>query len=374
MIKTIKLKELIKYLVGLVIVVSIAVCSTRFFSSLNKNNFFSDLNIDFKKIFSSSIAIANYSVKETIVKKDWYASSSRSGITRILEVELPNVQEIKDYKEGEELEEIKNGEEEDINNKEEDNEKEIKRKEGELKETYTNSYGSVKIKNDTNIKLTEDILKPDYNVKNSKDILIYHTHSCESYTKTEENSYKATGNFRTIDLNYSVVRVGKELEERLKKYKFNVTRNEEKHDYPAYSGSYERSLKTIQNMLKKNSNAEIVFDIHRDAIGSNSNFAPTTEINGEKVAQLMFVIGTNDGGGKHPNWKNNLKFAIKVQEKANEMYPGLFRNINLRSATFNQKVSNAASIIEVGATGNTLEEACNSMKYLSEILNEVLKT
>ena len=55
------------------------------------------------------------------------------------------------------------------------------------------------------------------------------------------------------------------------------------------------------------------------------------------------------------------------------MYPGLFRAINLRSATFNQKVSNAASIIEVGATGNTLEEATASMKYLANVLNEILE-
>ena len=285
------------------------------------------------------------------------------GLTRILEIELPNIQETKEL-----IEETKNNESEVIESKE----KEVKRKEGELKEIYTNSYGSVKIKNDTDIKLTKDILEPDYNVKNRSDILIYHTHTCESYTQTKENSYKPSGNFRTTNLKYSVAKVGKELEKELKKYKFTVIRNEEKHDYPAYSGSYERSLKTIQNMLKKNSEAEIIFDIHRDAIGNNSNYAPTVEIKGENVAQLMFVIGTNDGGGKHPNWKNNLKFAIKIQEKANEMYPGLFRNINLRSATFNQKVSNAAFIIEVGATGNTLEEACNSMKYLAEILNEVL--
>ena len=152
-----------------------------------------------------------------------------------------------------------------------------------------------------------------------------------------------------------------------------MIRDKTKHDYPAYSGSYTRSLETVTKLLKKNKDTQIVFDIHRDAIGSNSNYAPTTEINGEKVAQLMFVIGTNDGGGKHPNWKNNLKFAIKVQEKANEMYPGLFRNINLRSATFNQKVTDAASIIEVGATGNTLEEACSSMKYLAKVLDAVLK-
>ena len=304
--------------------------------------------------------VADYDVADTKVESEKY--SSRSGEIRILEMEIPKIEEKKV---------IDESEIEDLNNSDNE-EKEVQRQEGQLKESYTNSYGSVKIKNDTDIQLTQSILKPDYNVKNCKNILIYHTHTCESYTQTKENSYKPSGNFRTTNLNYSVARVGKELESSLKKYKFNVARNETKHDYPAYSGSYTRSLETIQDMMKKNKEAEIVFDIHRDAIGSNSNYAPTVEINGEKVAQLMFVIGTNDGGGKHPNWKNNLKFAIKVQEKANEMYPGLFRNINLRSATFNQKVTNAASIIEVGATGNTLEEACNSMKYLAEILNEVL--
>lgn len=360
MIRTIKLRDLIKYLVGLITVIFIAVCSTRFFSDSNINTKLSSFNIDFEDIIEGVIIVAEYDVSNSEADSKEY--SSRSGLTRILEMELPDIKE---------KEEVKEIEAEDSNNSDNE-EQEVQREEGQLKESYTNSYGSVKIKNDTDIKLTESILKPDYNVKNCKDILIYHTHTCESYTKTEANSYKASGNFRTTDLKYSVVRVGKELEECLEKYKFNVVRNETKHDYPAYSGSYTRSLETIQSMLKKNSEAEIVFDIHRDAIGSNSNYAPTVEINGEKVAQLMFVIGTNDGGGKHPNWKNNLKFAIKVQEKANEMYPGLFRNINLRSATFNQKVTNAASIIEVGATGNTLEEACASMKYLAEILNEVL--
>lgn len=367
MIKTIKLRDLIKYLVGLITVIFIAVCSTRFFSNSTENIKFYFFNINFEDIIESIIIVADYNgYYDTDTKIEEEKYSSRSGGLRILDMELPNIEE--------KQEDIKENNNTASNtNEADDNEKEeIERKEGELKETYTNSYGSVKIKNDTDIELTESMLKPDYNVKNTKDILIYHTHTCESYTQTDKNTYKASGNYRTTDLNYSVVRVGKELEKYLEKYKLNVVRNETKHDYPAYTGSYTRSLETIQSMLKKNTDAEIVFDIHRDAIGSKSAYAPTVEINGEKVAQLMFVIGTNDGGGKHPNWKNNLKFAVKIQEKANEMYPGLFRNINLRSATFNQKITNAASIIEVGATGNTLEEATASMKYLAEILNEVL--
>ena len=91
----------------------------------------------------------------------------------------------------------------------------------------------------------------------------------------------------------------------------------------------------------------------------------------EQVAQLMFVIGTNGGGLYHPNWQSNLKFAIQLQQKANEMYPGLFRPIILRNSRYNQHLAKAACIIEVGATGNTLEECLNSMKYLSCVLNEL---
>ena len=361
MIKTIKLKDLIKYLVGLVIAILICICSTRYFCNLNNEKPLSFSNIEYKSILKSNISVAKLEEgTEILNNKGKY--TSRSANLRILDLELPYFKELEN-----EITETINEKDSDEEEKEEQ-EREVV----ELKESYTNSYGSVKIKNDTDIKLTEDILNPNYMVKNKKEIIIYHTHTCESYTKTKENTYKASGNFRTTDLEHSVVRVGKELEKCLKEFEFNVVRNQTKHDYPAYSGSYERSLKTVQGLLKENNDTDIVFDIHRDAIGSSSNFAPTVEINGEKVAQLMFVIGTNDGGGKHPNWKNNLKFAVKIQEKANELYPGLFRNINLRSATFNQKVANGASIIEVGATGNTLEEACASMKYLAEILNIVL--
>ncbi len=360
MITTINLKDLIKYLVGLIVVILITVYSTRFFSNIDENKKILGFNFNPADLIAPNISIANYNEEEKSQEsKTEY--TSRDGFVRILDMELPYIESSSN-----------NDNKEEVKDKEDEEEEEEERKTVQIKETYTNTYGSVKIKNLTNIKLTESILKPDYNVENKKDVIIYHTHTCESYTPTKKNTYKASGNFRTIDLSYSVVRVGRELESELKKLKFNVIRSETKHDYPAYSGSYTRSLKTVESLLEKKKDAEIVFDIHRDAVGSNSNYAPTVEINGEKVAQLMFVIGTNEGGGKHPNWKNNLKFAVKVQEKANQMYPGLFRAINLRSSTFNQKVTNAASIIEVGATGNTLEEATASMKYLAKILEAVL--
>lgn len=87
----------------------------------------------------------------------------------------------------------------------------------------------------------------------------------------------------------------------------------------------------------------------------------------------MFVIGTNGGGLWHPNWQQNLQFAIKVQQKANELFPGFFKPIILRNSRYNQHLGKAACIIEVGATGNTLDQSITSMKYLSKVLDEILK-
>lgn len=236
---------------------------------------------------------------------------------------------------------------------------------------YNAQYGKVQIKNQTTFNLTEELLKPDIKIDN-KNVLIFHTHSCESYTSSEKYPYVATGNFRTTDLNYTVTRVGTELENYLKQYQFNVMHNTSYHDYPAYNGSYTRSLETVENMLKT-TQADIIIDLHRDAIGSRADYAPTVKIGDEYAAQIMFVIGTNEGGLFHPNWNQNLKFAIKVQQKAEEMYPGLFKPITLTTSRYNQHTGKYANIIEVGATGNTLEQCLNSMKYLSAVFNEISK-
>ncbi len=184
--------------------------------------------------------------------------------------------------------------------------------------------------------------------------------------------YEATGNYRTTDLNYSVARVGTELTNYLKEKGFNVTHNTTYHDYPAYSGSYARSLNTLEGLLE-GKNTQLVFDLHRDAVGSSNEYAPTIKINDNYVAQIMFVIGTNGGGLEHPNWVQNLKMAVKIQEKANEMYPGLFRPIIIRNSRYNQHLTNGSSIIEVGATGNTMEQCILSMQCLSNVLAEVCK-
>lgn len=237
---------------------------------------------------------------------------------------------------------------------------------------YTDIYGATKIDNESSYTLTQEILTPDVEITNKKDVVIYHTHTCESYTPCDTYNYQMTGNYRTTDNNYNVVRVGAELTAHLTKKGFNVTHDATYHDYPAYSGSYSRSLETVEGLLY-DKNTELVIDLHRDAVGSGDTYGPTVMIDGQRVAQLMIVIGTDGGGLEHSNWTQNLKIAIKIQETANQMYPGLFRPIIVRNSRYNQHIAKGASIIEVGATANTLGECLLSMQCLANVLEEICK-
>lgn len=240
-----------------------------------------------------------------------------------------------------------------------------------LAENYNMTYGTVKIRNQSNCELTEDICNTNtLSLTNTKKILIYHTHTCESYTPSERYNYTMTGNYRTTDNNYNMVRVGEELTKYLEQKGFTVIHNTTCHDYPSYSGSYDRSYTTVQGILNEKPDIGLVIDLHRDAVGDGSSYGPTVKVNGESVAQLMFVIGTNGGGLEHPNWAQNLKTAIKIQETANSLYPGLFRPMMVRNSRYNQHIAIGASIIEVGATGNTLEECLLSMQCLANVIEE----
>ena len=228
--------------------------------------------------------------------------------------------------------------------------------------------GTVTLNDYTKKVLDFEVLEKSLFTKVEKDVkvLIYHTHTSESYTGVE----KYTDAYRTEDNNSNVVKVGNTLKEELNKYGIFVRHDTTQHDYPSYNGAYKSSLKTVENILK-NENYDIIIDVHRDALASNSQYRPTAEINGETVAKLMFVVGTNSAGLKHDNWIENLKFAIAVQQRANEVFPGLFRDLHLSTSRYNQHTSNKSIILEVGATGNTIEEACLAMKYFALLLNSM---
>lgn len=296
-------------------------------------------------------------------------TSRSSGLRKMLQVELQMLDILKEDKEEDEIQKEDNKDQQvelaktDVGTKEVTNHNIVPK--------YNDVYGSVKIKNESNKEITQETLTPNISLENKKDVIIFHTHTCESYTPSEKFNYEMTGSYRTTDLNFTVARVGRELDNQLKEYGFSVTHDETYHDYPEYSGSYGKSLGTVKNILSSKPETQMVIDLHRDAVGSKPDYAPCVQIGDETAAQLMFVIGTDGGGLQHLNWQQNLKFAVKVQQKADELYPGLFRPIIVRNSRYNQHLTKAATIIEVGATGNTLDQCLVSMKYLAKILNEI---
>lgn len=322
-------------------------------------------------VMASTYYKANNIIKEDNEKEE---AEEENLISKILSIELEQIQKI-------EVAENDNETDENNNNENQETSSEINQEvatnvtteivtQNPIKESYNIELNGVKIKNETSFEINETILEKQLEI-NKENIIIFHTHTCESYTPSEQYPYQQTGNFRTTDLNYTVSRVGDELANYLLGYGFNAIHDKTYHDYPAYSGSYDRSLKTVENILQTNP-SDIIIDLHRDAIGSKSNYDPSVKIGEDVAAQLMFVVGTNGGGLYHPNWQENLKFAIDVQQKANEMYPGLFKPMIVRNSRYNQHLGKAATIIEVGSTGNTLEQCITSMKYLSKVLDELM--
>ena len=241
-----------------------------------------------------------------------------------------------------------------------------------------NNDARIFVNNETDLnldmeKLLNQKLAMDLSQRGPK-VLIMHTHTSEAYTPTPENYYIPTDPDRTEDPKYNVVKVGEELTKHLNAFGVEVIHDKTIHDYPSYNGSYKSALRTIQAQIQKNPSIRFVLDIHRDALtldhGQKLNVS--TEIKGETAAQIMFVVGTDQWGLHHPQWKENFKLALKLQQKSSELYPGFARPILLTKFRYNQHLAPGSLIIEVGANGNTLEEALISTEYFAHIFAEVM--
>ncbi len=206
-------------------------------------------------------------------------------------------------------------------------------------------------------------------------VLIVHTHTSESYTPSAQYNYVPSDTDRTEDINYNMVSVGEAVAEKLAQANINFIHDKSINDYPSYSGSYSKTLKLIESYIQKYPSIKVVLDVHRDAIIRSDGTKVRTAVNiaGTDAAQVMFVVGTDQSGLSHPNWKNNLAFAVRLQHKMNALYPSLARPINLRKQRFNQHMTNASLIVEVGTNGNTLDEAKYGASLFADALIKVLE-
>ena len=118
----------------------------------------------------------------------------------------------------------------------------------------------------------------------------------------------------------------------------------------------------------------MVLDVHRDAQedADGTPLGSVVTVGDEPSSQVMLVVGTDEGGLEHPNWSENLALALQVQAVANREYPGLMRNLDLRTERFNQHATKGSLLLEMGSTGNTLKQALVAARAIAESLAQVI--
>ena len=198
-------------------------------------------------------------------------------------------------------------------------------------------------------------------------VLIIHTHGSEAYTMPEGQDYVSTGTCRTSDTNKNVVRVGDEIASVLSEYGISVLHDRTLYDDPLYEGAYGRSVEGIEAYQEKYPSLVFILDIHRDAV-EDAQHRQYKLISQEdpNAAQLSFIMGSN-----HDGWQENLKLAVAIAENIQADYPTVMRPITLRNSNYNQHKSLGSMLVEVGAAGNSLDEALNSARIFANAFARV---
>lgn len=203
------------------------------------------------------------------------------------------------------------------------------------------------------------------------DILIYHTHSQETFIDSVEGDESTT----IVGVGDYLTRI---LEER---YGYEVIHNRSVYDMVDgvldRGKAYELAAVDVEEILAENPSIQVVIDLHRDGV---EGYKFVTEIDGKPTAKIMFYNGlSQDANGApvtylpNPYISENLAFSFQLQMKAAQYYPGLTRNIYLQSLRYNLHFRPRSLLIESGTQLNTVEEEYNAMEPLADILNQVLR-
>ncbi|MGN1133014.1 MAG: stage II sporulation protein P [Oscillospiraceae bacterium] len=244
-------------------------------------------------------------------------------------------------------------------------------------EQYINLKNGGQVRNCTDISndtlMAESQKKYDFTLEaDSKQpqILIYHTHTTESFELKDRDYYDRDFSTKTTDPNKNITSVGDEICKQLDEAGIAYVHDTLVHDYPDYDNAYQSSRSTVQQLLKKYPSIKIALDIHRDGIEreDGTRLAPTVEVDGKKAAQVMIISGCDDGTKDMPNYLKNFHFASALQSTFASSYEGFARPVLFDYRFYNQDLTTGSLLIEVGAQGNSLDQ----VKYSGELIGKSL--
>ncbi|MBQ3000730.1 MAG: stage II sporulation protein P [Oscillospiraceae bacterium] len=203
-------------------------------------------------------------------------------------------------------------------------------------------------------------------------VLIVHTHATEAYQNNGQ--FQESDPYCTLNNDYNMIAVGDRLAQLLRAQGISVIHDRTNHNVD-YLKAYKSSRESVQQYLEEYPSIQLVLDLHRDAFGATDeeirNNALTATYNGKKAAKVMFVVTTSGGNMSHPNWQENAAAVFKMRLVMESIFPGITYKTWVQTATkhnYNQHLSTGSMLLEIGAAGNTLQEAFNTMEVLAEAI------
>ncbi|HKM34735.1 MAG TPA: stage II sporulation protein P [Lachnospiraceae bacterium] len=215
----------------------------------------------------------------------------------------------------------------------------------------------------------ESLLNKDLSISKenpSPQILIYHTHSKETFIDSVPG-----------DSSQSIVGVGDFLTNILtEQYGYGVLHHTVEYD-TIRDEAYAKSLPAIEKLLQENPSIQVVIDLHRDSALQGRDMV--VDVNGRKTARFMFFNGISRSKKtgsidylENPNLMENLAFSFQMQAAAGEYYPGLTRKIYIKQYRYNMHLCGKTLLIELGDESNTVEEAKNACYPIAHLIDVVL--
>lgn len=189
--------------------------------------------------------------------------------------------------------------------------------------------------------------------KANKKVGIYHTHNDESYVVGDgyDSVYGKGG----------IHDVGAKLKKDFQNLGMEVIYSENLH-LPHNSGAYSRSQMTAAEILDQGVDA--IFDVHRDATPRDYYL---TKVDGEQMTSIRMVVGTGN-----QNYYENREFAYAIKAYADDVYPGLIKDIYMGKGNYNQQLTNRAMLFEFGSDQVEKELVLKATTPLAKTLDVVL--
>ena len=218
---------------------------------------------------------------------------------------------------------------------------------------------------------------PDFEIELDSDepqVLIYHTHTTESFEPYTRDFYDADFTAKTTDTSMNMVAVGNEICNQLENAGIRTLHDTTVHDYPSYNGSYQSSRQTVEEILAMYPSIKVVLDVHRDGIerSDGTRIAPVVETDYGRAAQVMIISCCDDGDGEIPHYMENFKLASLFQSQLESDCEGITRPILFDYRFYNQDLSTGSLLIEIGSHGNSIDEALCSGRLVGKSIANAL--